>query len=46
MPRALGRLEDAAAKLNKLGTGDSPEAKPSAPPINLIWVLRRPLAED
>ncbi len=45
VPRALGRLEDAAAKLNKLG-GDSPEAKPSAPPSSLIWVLRRPLAED
>jgi hypothetical protein len=45
MPRALGRLEDAAAKLNKLG-GDPPEATPSAPPSNLIWVLRRPLAED
>jgi hypothetical protein len=45
MPRALGRLEDAAAKLNKLG-GDAPEAKPSAPPSNLIWVLRRPLSED
>jgi hypothetical protein len=37
-------LEDAAAKLNKLG--DSTEATPSAPPSNLIWVLRRPLSDD
>jgi hypothetical protein len=44
VPRAFGRLEDAAAKLNKLG--DSTEATPSAPPSNLIWVLRRPLSED
>ena len=44
VPRAFGRLEDAAAKLNKLG--ESTEPTPSAPPNNLIWVLRRPLSED
>ncbi len=44
VPRAFGRLEDAAARLNKLG--DSTEAVTSAPPSNLIWVLRRPLSED
>lgn len=43
MPRALGRLEDAAAKLNKLG--DSPETAAEAT-SNLLWVLRRPLHED
>ncbi len=45
MPRAFGRLEDAAAKLNKLGAGESAEA-PAAPSSSLLWVLRRPLGED
>jgi hypothetical protein len=45
MPRALGRLEDAAAKLNKLGAADSTDA-PAAATSNLLWVLRRPLPED
>ncbi len=44
VPRAFGRLEDAAAKLNKLG--ESPERTPSATPNSLIWVLRRPLSDD
>ena len=44
MPRALGRLEDAAATLNKLGAGSSaPAAPPEAGPTSLLWVLRRPL---
>src|SRR5258705_2679255 len=30
MPRALGRLEDAAAKLNKLGAAASTESPPEA----------------
>jgi hypothetical protein len=42
MPHAFGQLEDAAAKLNKLGTADATEAATSA----LLWVLRRPLNED
>jgi len=45
VPRAFGRLEDAAAKLNKLGAGDSTEAPAGATSITLLWVLRRPLSE-
>jgi hypothetical protein len=45
VPRAVGRLEDAAAKLNKLGTPASPEAA-TGPVSGLLWVLRRPLGED
>jgi hypothetical protein len=44
MPRAFGRLEDAAAKLNKLGAADSTEAAGAT--SSLLWVLRRPLSED
>jgi hypothetical protein len=44
VPRALGRLEDAASKLSNLGTGDSDEAP--GEPSTLMWVLRRPLADD
>ena len=43
MPRALGRLEDAASKLNKLG-GSEPAAAAATSP--LLWVLRRPLLDD
>jgi hypothetical protein len=46
VPRAFGRLEDAAAKLNKLGAADSPEAPAGGTSITLLWVLRRPLSED
>ena len=46
MPRAFGRLEDAAAKLNKLGAADSTEALVDADSTTLLWVLRRPLSED
>ncbi len=45
VPRALGRIEDAAAKLNKLGGSHSTEAQPEET-SNLLWVLRRPLPED
>jgi hypothetical protein len=45
MPRALGRLEDAAAKLNKLGAADSAGTS-SDSTSTLLWVLRRPLDED
>ncbi len=43
MPRALGRLEDAAAKLNKLGARDSTETPAATSSTGLLWVLRRPL---
>ena len=47
MPRSFGRLEDAAAMVNKLGGGtaeaDAPELTTST---TLLWVLRRPLSDD
>jgi hypothetical protein len=46
VPRALGRLEDAAAKLNKLGGADSAEEAAETASSTLLWVLRRPLDED
>jgi len=47
VPRAFGRLEDAAAKLNKLGGGDSTDPPPAPTTwTTLLWVLRRPLDED
>ncbi len=46
MPRAFGRLEDAAAKLNKLGTSEAPEAPAATTITTLLWVFRRPLDED
>ena len=47
MPRALGRLEDAASKLNKIGGGDSAEEAPAGTiSTTLLWVLRRPLNDD
>jgi hypothetical protein len=42
MPGALGRIGDAAEKLNKLGEGDPPPEPSSV----LLWVLRRPLSDD
>lgn len=44
MPRAFGRLEDAAAKLNKLGASDSTDEQAAAQ-SELLWVLRRPLPD-
>jgi Domain of unknown function (DUF4177) len=46
MPRALGRLEDAAAKLNKIGADESPGAEADTAANVLLWILRRPLSED
>lgn len=46
MPRAFGRLEDAASKLNKLGTGDSAEEATDSQSSVLLWILRRPLGEE
>src|SRR5437764_7775617 len=45
MPRAIGRLEDAAARLNKLGTAASKEAAADST-SSLLWVLRRPIDGD
>jgi Domain of unknown function (DUF4177) len=42
MPGTLGRLEDTASKLTKLGESDAVDA----PPSTLLWVLRRPLLDE
>ena len=44
MPRALGKLEDVAAKLSDQAPGDSTVPEPGTIATTLIWVLRRPLA--
>jgi hypothetical protein len=46
MPRTFGRLEDAAARLGRLGADDSTEAQAETSASNLLWVLRRPLDDD
>jgi hypothetical protein len=46
VPRVFGRLEDAAARLNKLGGADSSEAQAAAATTSLLWVLRRPLSDE
>ena len=43
MPRAIGRLEDAAARINKLGGSESEAGEKATSP--LLWVLRRPLVD-
>jgi hypothetical protein len=43
LPRALGRIEEAAGKLNRLGTVDAGE-EATEPTTRLLWVFRRPLA--
>jgi hypothetical protein len=42
MPRMVGALEDAAAKLNQIG--ESPQQ--DVPTTPLLWVLRRPVDDD
>jgi hypothetical protein len=44
MPRAIGRLEDAAAALNRIG-GSGSEQAADAGPTGLLWVLKRPLPD-
>lgn len=44
IPNPFGRLEDAAAKLNKLGNREP--AQEATPASVLLWVLRRPLDDD
>jgi hypothetical protein len=47
MPRAFGRLEEAASKLNQIGAGDSTDEPPAGTILTtLLWVLRRPLNDD
>jgi hypothetical protein len=44
MPRALGRLEEAADKLTKIGDSEADAA--SEPTSRLLWVFRRPSIDD
>ena len=46
MPRDLGRLEEAAGKLTKLGASDPAEELPTGETSRLLWVFRRPLNDD
>jgi hypothetical protein len=46
MPRVLGRLEEAAGKLNKLGAADADADASADATSRLLWVFRRPLADD
>ena len=45
-PRALGRLEEAADKLTKLGSSDPADELATDPTSRLLWVFRRPLSDD
>jgi hypothetical protein len=46
MPRSLGRLEEAADKLTKLGASDPAEEPSVDATSRLLWVFRRPLSDD
>lgn len=46
LPRVLGRLEEAAGKLNKLGGADPDAEVPTVATSRLLWVFRRPLSDD
>jgi hypothetical protein len=46
MPRVLGRLEQAADTLSKFGAGDPEAEGPGDASSRLLWVFRRPLADD
>src|ERR1700760_4037530 len=45
MPRAIGRLEDAAGMIGKVAGGPE-EPQPGTTLTTLLWVLRRPLPDD
>ena len=46
LPRALGRLEEAADKLTKLGASEPADELPTSATSRLLWVFRRPLSDD
>ena len=46
LPRVLGRLEEAAGKLNKLGAADPDAELATAATSRLLWIFRRPLSDD
>ena len=46
LPRALGRMEEAADKLTKLGAADTADNPSTHDTSRLLWVFRRPLSDD
>ena len=46
MPRALGRLEEAADKLTKFGASDPADEPPTGATSRLLWIFRRPVSGD
>jgi hypothetical protein len=46
VPRALGRLEEAADKLTKLGASEPADDLAAGVTSRLLWILRRPLSDD
>jgi hypothetical protein len=46
LPRVLGRLNEAADKLNKLGATDPDAEVLAGATSRLLWVFRRPLSDD
>jgi hypothetical protein len=46
VPRAIGRIEDAAERLTKAAGGGADEPQPVGVVTTLLWVLRRPLPDD
>jgi uncharacterized protein YbbK (DUF523 family) len=46
VPRALGRLEEAADKLTKLGASDPADDLPAGATSRLLWIFRRPLSDE
>ena len=46
VPRAFGRLEEAADKLTRLGGPEPVDDLPASASSRLLWVFRRPLSDD
>ena len=46
VPRAIGRLEEAADTLTKLGASEPADGLAAAPTSRLLWIFRRPLTDD
>lgn len=45
VPRALGRLEEAADKLTRIGASGAAD-DPAGATTRLLWIFRRPLSDD
>jgi hypothetical protein len=46
VPRALGRLEEAADKLTQLGASEPTDDPAAGSTSRLLWIFRRPLDDD